>query len=129
MKIGALSQETGCNIETIRYYERIGMLQKPEHSEGNYRLYTDQHVKELKFILKARFLGFSLEQIRELQKLSEMKTLSSCDEVKNIASSNLELIDVKINDLNQLKTQIDALLSCCKNNVQPSCPLIGSLFE
>lgn len=129
MKIGELSRKTGCNIETIRYYEKIGLLPKPDRSDGNYRIYVNSDIKALKFILKARFLGFSLEQVRELQKLSEMKTLSSCDEVKNIASSNLELIDVKINDLNQLKTQIDVLLSCCKNNVQPSCPLIDNLFE
>jgi len=129
MKIGVLSQETGCNIETIRYYEKIDLLRKPNRSEGNYRLYTDEHVKELKFILKARFLGFSLDQIRKLKKLSEIKTLASCKNVSGIAVENLKVINEKIHDLEKLKSQIDALLSCCKNNVQPSCPLIGSLFE
>lgn len=128
MKIGALSQETGCNIETIRYYERIGLLQNPERSEGNYRLYTDQHVKELKFILKSKFLGFSLDQIRKLQKISEVKSLESCKNVSGIASENLREINDKIHDLEKLKSQIEVLLDCCRNNVEPSCPLIDGLF-
>lgn len=128
MKIGELSQETGCNIETIRYYEKIGLLQKPSRSEGNYRLYTDNQVKELKFLLKARFLGFSLDQIRELKKLSEAKTLSSCDKVSDIANTNLQVINEKIHDLEKLKSEIELLLDCCRNNLDPRCPLIDSLF-
>jgi len=128
MKIGALSKETGCNIETIRYYERIGVLQKPERSEGNYRLYTDEHLKELKFILKSRFLGFSLDQIRKLKKISKINTLASCKNVSGIASENLRVINEKMNDLEKLKSQIELLLDCCRNNVEPSCPLIDGLF-
>jgi len=128
LKIGKLSQLTGCNIETIRYYEKIGLLNKPNRSEGNYRLYDDKHTKELKFILKAKFLGFSLNQIRELKKLSESKTLSSCSKVSKIATVNLKVINEKIHDLENLRSQIESLLNCCKNNVEPSCPLINSLY-
>jgi DNA-binding transcriptional MerR regulator len=129
MKIGALSQASRCKIETIRYYEKIGLFSAPNRSAGNYRLYTDNHLKELKFILKARFLGFSIEQIRELQKLSTTETLASCDNVSHIASENLKLINIKINDLKNLKKQIKILLDDCRNNVESICPLIDNLYE
>lgn len=67
--IGALSRKTGCHIETIRYYERIGLLRKPLRSEGGHRLYDTEQIKRLVFILRSRKLGFSLDEIRTLFRL------------------------------------------------------------
>lgn len=71
LTIGPLSKRTGCNIETIRYYERVGLLPAPGRSPGGYRLYEDQHLKRLTFIRRARALGFSIDEVRKLLRLAD----------------------------------------------------------
>jgi len=98
---GALSRKTGCHIETIRYYERIGLLRKPLRSEGGHRLYDNEQVKRLVFIRRSRELGFSLEEIRTLLKFVDGKRYT-CEEVKIVTDRHLEDVKKKISYLRRL---------------------------
>lgn len=86
--IGALSDRTGCNIETIRYYERAGLLPEPGRSPGGYRQYEAGHVNRLSFIRRARALGFTLDEVRTLLGLAENRR-GSCAEVRDVAAVRL----------------------------------------
>ena len=127
MKISELSKKVQCNIETIRYYEKIELLLKPERNTSNYRIYNDYHIKQLKFIVNARSLGFSLCQIKELLMLT-INDLNSCEKFQSISQKHLQVINQKINDLNILKKKIKQLLNCCTNNAEPTCPFINDFF-
>ena len=94
MTIGALSEHTDVNIETIRYYERIGILPSPPRSIGGHRLYANEHAERLVFIRRSRQLGFSLDQVRELLGLRTGRRMS-CAKVKNITKSTLPTFAVR----------------------------------
>src|SRR6266481_1087445 len=96
--IGALSEQSGVNIETIRYYERAGLLPKPERSAGGYRLYRSTDSDRLCLIRRARDLGFSLDEVRRLLDLADQKS-KSCGKVHNLAARHLADIRVRIADL------------------------------
>ena len=100
--IGKLSKRTGCNIETIRYYERIGILLKPQRTEGGHRLYNQEQIKRLVFVRRSRELGFSLEGIRNLLRLVDGKK-TTCQEIKTVTEGHLQDIKKKIADLKCLK--------------------------
>ncbi len=124
--IGILSRETGCNIETIRYYEKVGMLPKPRRTEGGHRIYAPDHFKRLGFILRARTLGFSLDDIRNLLALSEGKQMS-CAKVKALALAHLQEIRSRIADLKAMESVLDELVDKCSGKLTPDCPIIESL--
>ncbi len=100
--IGALSKQTGCHIETVRYYERIGVLFKPPRTEGGHRLYGREHIKRLMFVRRSREPGFSLGEIRTLLKLVDGKQYR-CREVKALMEEHLGDIKKKISDLKRLQ--------------------------
>lgn len=129
MKIGELSTKTGCNIETIRYYERVGLITKPGRTESNYRIYNIAHFKQLKFILKTRLLGFSLSQIKELLSLSVENNLDSCQKIQEISKRHIILINQKIKDLNLLKDEHNRLLNHCESNATTKCQFINAYYE
>lgn len=125
--IGVLSRKTGCHIETIRYYERIGLLSKPPRTEGGHRLYDKEQLKRLVFIRRSRKLGFSLEEIRTLLKLVDGKRYT-CEEVKIVTDRHLVDVSKKISDLRKLQNTLRAISSQCKGEMVPDCPIIESLF-
>ena len=126
ISIGALSERTGVNIETIRYYERIGLLPAPPRSEGRHRLYDGVHCRRLSFIRRARELGFSLGQTRELLGLQRGHALT-CGEVK--ALTELHILDVrqKIRDLRRLDRVLSELAAQCRSDRVPDCPILDAL--
>ncbi len=126
--IGGLSKQTGCNIETIRYYERIGILSKPPRSAGGHRLYEREHIKRLVFIRRSRELGFSLEEIRTLLRLVDGKRYT-CREVKGVTEHHLADVRKKISDLRKLQKTLSAISSQCDGGLVPDCPIIDALFE
>lgn len=126
--IGHLSKQTGCNIETIRYYEKIKLLPKTNRSQGNYRLYNAFHSRRLNFILRARSLGFNLEQIRTLLGLTESGTNRLCSEVRLMGINHIKEIEKKIKDLKSLKTFVERIVVTCKDDID-ACPLIEELFQ
>ena len=103
LSIGALSQQTGVHIETIRYYERVKMLAAPPRTEGGRRVYSQSHRRTLGFIRRARDLGFSLDEIRALLDL-DGSGRASCAEVREIASHHLVNVRAKLADLARLES-------------------------
>ncbi len=128
--IGELSRITGCNIETIRYYERLGLLYKAPRTEGGHRLYNTTNQQRLLFIIKARRLGFSLEQTREMLSLTENHE-RSCTEALDLVKSNLSEVKEKIAELRRIETALEQMASdcqgCCPNARAPECTIIDSL--
>ena len=126
--IGALSKQTGCHIETVRYYERIGVLLKPPRTEGGHRLYGKEQIKRLMFVRRSRELGFSLGEIRTLLKLVDGKQYT-CREVKTLMEEHLGDIKKKISDLKRLQKTLADISSQCEGGMVPECPIIDALFE
>lgn len=112
--IGQLSRATGCAIETIRYYEREGIISKPSRTLGGHRLYSSANAQQLRFVLKARQMGFNLVEIKELLNLSK-DSEQSCQEVLNMADRNLDAIQKKIDQLASFKEELKGLTNTCKN--------------
>jgi MerR family mercuric resistance operon transcriptional regulator len=128
MKIGQLSEKTECKIETIRYYEKIGLLPAPGRSEGGYRIYDEGHLKRLSFIRRSRELGFTIDEIRALLDLVDKKNYT-CSDVKAITLQNLDSVREKIADLKKLEKTLSGIAAQCAGNTTPECPIIDALFE
>jgi len=126
LNIGALAKATGTKVETIRWYERVGLLPAPGRSPGNYRTYGKVHLGRLSFIRRARSLGFSLEQIRALLDLAEDRE-RSCDAVDVIAREHLDEVDRKIADLQALRRELDFLIGQCRHGKVAECRIIEAL--
>src|SRR3546814_17941540 len=106
--IGKLAKATGTKVETIRYYESVGLLAPPARTKSNYRAYSAQHLARLSFIRRARALGFSIEQVQELLKLADQKDIS-CSAVDAIAREHLAEIDRQLRDLNTLRAELSSV--------------------
>ena len=126
MKIGELASATATKVETVRYYEKIGLLPPPARTSANYRAYGNDHLARLSFIRRARDLGFTLVAVRELLTLSDDKA-QSCDAVDGIARVHLAEIDRKICDLTALRSELDRLLTACRHGTVEDCKIIETL--
>ena len=126
LNIGALARATGTKVETIRWYERVGLLPAPARSAGNYRTYGEAHLGRLSFIRRARDLGFSLDQIRTLLDLAEDRE-RSCDAVDVIAREHLDEVDRKIADLQALQRELASLIGQCRHGNVAECRIIEAL--
>lgn len=125
MKIGEMARRTGCNIETIRYYERIAMIAPPPR-KGRYRDYGPPDVERLRFIRRGRQLGFSLDEIRNLLSLAPRQA-SQCDTVQDIAERQLRSVRGKILDLRKMEKALASLVDRCDRNQGDCCPVVQSL--
>lgn len=128
LAIGALSRRTGVNIETVRYYERIGLLPSPGRSEGGHRLYGSGHLLRLNFVRRARDLGFTLDEIRALLELAEKRD-RPCAEVREVATGHLSHIRAKIADLRAMERVLAGMVARCVEGPTPDCPIIEALFN
>jgi MerR family mercuric resistance operon transcriptional regulator len=126
--IGSLSQRTGTKIETIRYYERVGLLPAPARSAGGYRLYGIEHVKRLTFIRRARALGFSIDEIRTLLKLADERK-RPCAEVRLVAEGHLKDVRIKIADLRSMERVLKDTVARCAKGTGSHCPVIEALYR
>ncbi len=124
--IGTLSAGTGVNIETIRYYEKIGLIPAPPRTEGRQRVYDSTHLKRLTFIRRSRELGFSLDEIRALLGLVGGGNLS-CAEVKGLTEQHVTDIRRKVKDLKKLERILTELPAKCRGNTVPDCPILDAL--
>lgn len=126
LTIGSLAKATGTKVVTIRYYEEIGLLPAPTRSAANYRTYAPEHLRRLSFIRRARDLGFSLEQVRELMGLADRRD-QSCLAVDHIANHHRAAIQRKITDLTALASELDALIESCSRNTMADCRILEAL--
>ena len=125
--IGELSHRTQCNIETIRYYERIGLLPKPRRAGGRYRRYDDEDVARLRFIRRARQLGFTLDDIRAFMKLARTDGREVCSKARDLTRTHLAYIRAKIADLRAMERVLSNALCECESGQQVGCPIIEVL--
>jgi DNA-binding transcriptional MerR regulator len=128
LKIGGLARLAGLTVETIRYYETQKLLEKPTRTDSGYRQYSFEAVQRLNFIAKAKNLGFSLAEIRDLLQL-RTKTIESCSKVKDKADFKIAVIHEKIYELQRLKNALMALSASCSKNIPQTgkCPIIDLL--
>lgn len=124
--IGQLARTAGVNLETVRYYERIGLLPSPDRTGAGHRAYEHEHVRRLAFIRRARELGFSIEDIRALLALT-VPSQRSCAEVKEIASAHLISVRAKLADLTKLENILAATITQCSGDASPVCPILDVL--
>jgi DNA-binding transcriptional MerR regulator len=124
--IGQLAQLAATKVETIRYYERINLLEAPARTAGNYRTYGQADVNRLSFIRRSRDLGFSLDQVRSLLRLSDERH-QSCAEVDRIANAQLAEVTSKIADLCALRDVLQDLIGQCRHGTVADCRIIEAL--
>ena len=126
LQIGDLARSTSTKVETIRYYEQIGLLPAPGRTSGNFRSYAPDHLRRLSFIRRARDLGFTLDEVRELLSLSDQKR-RSCEAVDDIARQHLADVDRKIGDLRALRNELASIIEQCGRSTIAECCIIEAL--
>jgi MerR family transcriptional regulator, mercuric resistance operon regulatory protein len=125
--IGTLAARSGVKVETIRYYERVGIMPRPARSAAGYRRYTHEDLKRLTFIRRGRELAFSLEALRDLLRLVDDRTCT-CAEGRALALEQLAHIRGKVADLKRLERVLADIAARCSGERVPECPLVEALF-
>jgi MerR family transcriptional regulator, copper efflux regulator len=126
MNIGALAQRTGVAAKTIRYYESIGLLDRPVRSNGNYRVYGERDLATLRFVQRARGLGFAIKEVANLLTLWRDRRRSSAD-VRALAAAHLAEIEGKLEEMRAIRATLRHLVECCHGDDRPDCPIIDDL--
>ena len=126
MKIGELAAATGCHFETIRYYEKVGLLPKPQRTASGYRAFRAGDIARVRFITRGRALGFSLDEIRSLLRLSESPDLA-CGDVDNLARHHLVEVREKLEQLQRLEAELVATIERCRGGQRATCAVLESL--
>jgi MerR family copper efflux transcriptional regulator len=126
MNIGSIASETGVSTKTIRYYESIGLIPEPPRQDNGYRSYSPTHVETLRFIQRARSLGFSLKDISKLLGLWQDSNRPSAD-VKELTLHHIGEIENKIKELESVRDSLKALAGQCTGDDRPDCPILEDL--
>ena len=124
LTIGALAKAAGVHVETVRYYQRRGLVAEPRRQTGSVRRYGHEAVKRLRFIRRAQELGFTLEEIKILVRLGETP---NCRDAKTLAARKLGLIESRLEDLRRMQSALKSLVSQCDTGRERSCPIIDVL--
>lgn len=127
MTRGELAKKTGCNAETIRYYEKIGVMPNPARTAAGYRQYNQDQEQRLRFIIRGRELGFAVVDLKSLLDLVDRNAVS-CSEVSALAQVHLGSVRQKIDDLKRIETVLAGTVRSCSGKDVPECPLIDALF-
>jgi len=126
LTIGKLATATGVHLETVRYYERIGLMPEPARTAGGYRSYGADHTRRLSFIRRARELGFGIGEIKALLALAEPGHIS-CADVKTLTLTHLDDVRAKISDLRRLESILTRTVDRCSGAEAPICPVLDML--
>lgn len=127
VKIGELAKQTGCLVETIRYYEREGLLPEPTRSDGNYRIYNNEHVEHLRFIRQCRSLDMTLDETRRLLHLRDAPE-ENCHEVNTLIEEHIRHVVDRIAELKALQKQLNEIRNLCqKTAAVKDCEILQSL--
>ncbi|WP_243356357.1 MerR family transcriptional regulator [Bacillus litorisediminis] len=126
-----IAKASKVNIETIRYYERRGLISEPPRNNAGYRMYPQKVIKDIEFIKRAQDLGFTLEEIKDLQAASDGDKEFHSEEMLEFASEKIEEIEKKIRDLNEMKFLLEGLVEKCPGSGVPKnqCPIMKQLSE
>lgn len=129
LSIGHVARRTGIGVETVRFYERQGLIQEPARRKSGYRQYTEAVIPRLEFIKRSRELGFSLQDIGEFLSLRP-DSEASCDEVKRRAEEKIAQLEEKIGTLVRMKGALEDLVeTCCGKGSESECPFLEALAE
>ena len=126
MRISEAAAASGCHLETIRYYERVGLVQPPARRGNGYRSYEPEDVERLRFISRGRDLGFSLDEIRGLLALDQAPGLS-CSEVDAIARTHLDLTRRRMAELSRIATELERVIEHCDGDACGDCAILQAL--
>lgn len=127
--IGNVAKRVGIGVETVRFYERKGLVKPPPRSPAGYRLYPDAAVDRLRFVLRAKELGFTLDQIRTLLEL-RVGDGTSCDEVRSLASERLADVEDKLRQLQRIAGVLREVITTCDDNGRTGeCPILDTLHR
>jgi MerR family copper efflux transcriptional regulator len=124
--IGQAARASGVSAKMIRHYESLGLIRKPRRTLANYRVYTEAELHMLRFIRRARDLGFSMREIKDLLGLWQNKRRESA-QVKRLASTHLEALDRKIEEMRAMRDALHALVRHCRGDRRPDCPILDDL--
>lgn len=127
MTIGGLADAAGVNVETVRFYQRTGLIDEPNRPSSGYRTYGGGVVRRIRFIKRAQLLGFTLEEIPSLLKLEGSRT---CISTRDLAAKNLSMVEARLKDLFAMRTALAGMVARC-NSAEPSagCPIIQALID
>lgn len=128
MKISEAATASGCHLETIRYYERVGLMPAPARTGGGYRSFSAGQVRRLRFITRARELGFSLDEIRSLLSLNDDPALS-CGEVDILARKHLADIVDRVDELQRIAAELERVIAGCAGGARGTCAILSALKE
>ncbi len=129
IKIGELAKRTGATVETIRYYEKEALLPEPTRSSGNYRLYNDEHMERLQFVLHCRSLDMTLDEVRILLGYWDEPS-TECGNVNDLLDEHIRAVATRMNELAQLKQHLIALRQkCMSESTAESCGILNTLAD
>jgi len=128
MKRSVLAARTGCNIETVRYYEKQGLLPDPPRTVAGHRVYDQSHEQTLGFIMRARALGFSIAEIRDLLSLVDGGRYT-CGEIRDRTLIHLKAVRERLADLKKLEATLAETVAACTGDDAPHCPIIEALYQ
>ncbi len=126
LTIAALAKASGVHLETVRYYERIGLMPEPERAANGYRNYGPEHVQKLSFIRRAREIGFSTGAIKDLLALAQPGR-AACAEMQALTAAHLAEVRAKIEDLRKLEVILADAVNRCSKRSAPACPVLDLL--
>ena len=128
LSIGELGRQTHCKVQTIRWYEEVGLLPQPARTAGGHRVYEEQHLARLDFIRHARELGFPLDSVRALLALSD-RPERPCEEAHALASSQLAAVEGKLRRLEALRVELVRMTAACRGGVAAECRILETLAD
>lgn len=126
MNIGTAAARSGVSAKTIRYYEEIGLIPKPGRTASGYRAYTEADVETLRFIQRARSLGFAVKDVGDLLALWRDRERASAD-VRRIAQGHVAEVERKLAELEAIRRTLQSLIDCCHGDDRPDCPILDGL--
>lgn len=128
MRIGELARACDCSVETIRYYESVGLLSAPRRAANGYRIYSDEHRKWLQFVRRSRDLGLPQDEVRLLIEIACDES-AACEDVYALLSSHVQQISTRIRELKQLEKSLTRLRARCADGKSKKCPAIDELMK
>lgn len=127
MTVGKLSRKAGVNLETVRFYEKQGLLPEPERTSGGHRIYTSEDVERLEFIQRAKWVGFTLKEIRKLMRVRQADPAGSCEDAMELARHKVSEINEKLSELTKMRDALNRFLSCCPETDVGHCQVLRGI--
>lgn len=127
MSVGELSRRAGVNLETVRFYEKERILPEPERTSGGHRIYNESDVERLQFVQRAKWVGFTLKEVRKLMRVREADPAGSCDDAMELARHKLAEIDRKLAELTHMRSALTQFLDRCPETDVEHCQVLRGL--